>query len=295
MSPYASPAGARTSRVRANGIDFAVLEAGSGPLALCLHGFPDSAHTWRHLLPELAEAGFHAVAPFMRGYAPTGLSPDGDYATKTLGEDAIGLHEVLGDGQQALLIGSDWGAEAAYWASILEPQRWSRLVTLAIPPPGLDERLFTDFEQLRRFFYFFVLQAPHGAALAAAEDMRFFDWLWAAWSPGFDPGESLASAKECLRDPANLSAAIDYYRANGPTDPSDGASRSGPVTPPIAPTPTLYLHGERDGCIDVSLCTDAGQHLAPGSRMETIAGAGHFIQIERPGPVNESILAWARE
>ena len=69
----------RSGRVMANGIEFGVLEAGSGPLALCLHGFPDSAHTWRHLLPELARAGFRAVAPFMRGYAPTSLAVDGCY------------------------------------------------------------------------------------------------------------------------------------------------------------------------------------------------------------------------
>jgi pimeloyl-ACP methyl ester carboxylesterase len=66
----------RLPRVEANGIDFGFLEAGSGPLALCLHGFPDSAHTWRHLLPALARAGFRAVAPFMRGYAPTGVATD---------------------------------------------------------------------------------------------------------------------------------------------------------------------------------------------------------------------------
>jgi pimeloyl-ACP methyl ester carboxylesterase len=65
--------GVRSGRVTANGIEFGVLEVGSGPLALCLHGFPDSAHTWRYLLPELARAGFRAVAPFMRGYAPTPL------------------------------------------------------------------------------------------------------------------------------------------------------------------------------------------------------------------------------
>ena len=65
--------------VEANGVEFACLEAGSGTLALCLHGFPDSAHTWRHLLGGLAGAGFHAVAPFMRGFAPTGLAPDGSY------------------------------------------------------------------------------------------------------------------------------------------------------------------------------------------------------------------------
>ena len=67
----------RARTVTANGLQFGVLEVGSGPLALCLHGFPDSAHTWRYLLPALADAGFHAVAPFMRGYAPTGIPADG--------------------------------------------------------------------------------------------------------------------------------------------------------------------------------------------------------------------------
>jgi hypothetical protein len=66
----------RTGRVTANGLGFGILEAGSGPLALCLHGFPDSAHSWRYLLPELARAGFRGVAPFTRGYAPTTLAAD---------------------------------------------------------------------------------------------------------------------------------------------------------------------------------------------------------------------------
>ena len=69
----------RAATVRANGLQFGVLEAGSGPLALCLHGFPDAAYTWRHLLPALAGAGFHAVAPFMCGYAPTAVPADGAY------------------------------------------------------------------------------------------------------------------------------------------------------------------------------------------------------------------------
>ena len=67
----------RAGTVQANGLEFGLLEAGSGPLALCLHGFPDTAHTWRRLLPALARAGFHAVAPFMRGYAPTAVPADG--------------------------------------------------------------------------------------------------------------------------------------------------------------------------------------------------------------------------
>src|SRR3954464_2707270 len=100
-------------------LEFGVLEAGTGPLALCLHGFPDSAHTWRHLLPALADAGFHAVAPFMRGYAPTAVPGDGAYQTGALATDANALHEALGGDADAVLIGHDWGAAAAYGAATL--------------------------------------------------------------------------------------------------------------------------------------------------------------------------------
>jgi pimeloyl-ACP methyl ester carboxylesterase len=163
-----------------------VLEAGSGPLALCLHGFPDTAHTWAHLLPALAGAGFRAVAPFMRGYAPTGLPADGAYHTGALAADAVALHQALGGDGDAVLIGHDWGAEAAYAAAAEAPGRWRRLVTLAVPPAGLDPVLFSDYEQLRRFFYLFLFRDPGGLAEAvvAADEMSFLDRLWADWSPG---------------------------------------------------------------------------------------------------------------
>src|SRR5437773_12482382 len=110
-------AAVRSATVRANDLEFGLLEAGSGPLALCLHGFADTAHTWRHLLPALAGAGFHAVAPFMRGYAPTAVPADGAYQLGALIANAVALHEVLGGGSDAVLIGHDWGAEAAYGAA----------------------------------------------------------------------------------------------------------------------------------------------------------------------------------
>ena len=86
--------------VKANGLTFAALACGlvDAPLALCLHGFPDTAHTWRHLLPVLGDAGYHAVAPFLRGYAPTAVPADGRYDTGTLALDACALHEALGGG-----------------------------------------------------------------------------------------------------------------------------------------------------------------------------------------------------
>ena len=269
----------RERKVAANGIEFGILEAGTGPLALCLHGFPDSARTWRHLLPELADAGFHAVAPFTRGYAPTGLGAD--YSTASLVADVTALHEALGGDESAVLIGHDWGAEAAYGAAAAAPERWRRVVTMAVPPLALDERLFSDYDQLRRFFYMFFLRTPGAERVVAADDMAFIDRLWADWSPGYDASADLRAVKDCLRDPRHLDAAVAYYR--------DYAPDSRPETPP---QPTLYLHGDRDGCIDVRLVHDAEQHLAPGSRMETVADTGHFLHVEKPDEVNRLIVDW---
>jgi pimeloyl-ACP methyl ester carboxylesterase len=270
----------REGRVEANGIEFGFLEAGSGPLALCLHGFPDSAHTWRYLLPELARAGFRGVAPFMRGYAPTAIPQDGDYRMDALIADANELHEALGGDGRAVLIGSDWGAEAAYGAGSLAPDRWRRLVTIAVPPAALDERLFGDPGQRERFSYLFQMKTPRAEETAAADGMAFLDRLWSAWSPGYDAAQDLRLVKRSLRDPANLMAAIGYYRAEEP-------AASG-----VAPQPTLYLHGDRDGCIDPALVVDAEEHLSPGSRLQAVEGAGHFLQVERPTQVNGLILAW---
>jgi pimeloyl-ACP methyl ester carboxylesterase len=279
----------RSGTVRANGIRFAILEAGAGPLALCLHGFPDCAQTWRQLLPELAQAGFHAVAPFMRGYAPTEVPADGDYRATTLAADAQALHEELGGTGDAVLIGHDWGAEAAYQAAAGAPQRWRRLVTLAVPPAALDPVLLSDYEQLKRFFYLFLLQDGSGLAeaVAARDDMAFLDQLWHEWSPGYQPGAHLATVKQCLRDPDNLTAAIGYYRATPIGDQAVPA-------PAQAPQPTLYLHGARDGCISADLARGGERYLAPGSRMIVVEEAGHFLHLEQPVTVNEHILSWLR-
>jgi len=291
----------RSATVRANGLQFGVLEAGSGPLALCLHGFPDSADTWRQLLPVLAGAGFHAVAPFMRGYAPTAVPADGAYHLGALVADAVALHEVLGGDENAVLIGHDWGAEAAYGAAAFAPDRWRRLVTLAIPPAALDEVLFNDYEQLKRFFYLFMFRDPAGLAetVVARDDLAFLDQLWRDWSPGFQAGQHLAQVKQSLRQPANLAAALGYYRAAGGAGPvaqaAGAADRFAAEQQAVgrqAPQPTLYLHGARDGCIDVGLARGSERFLAPSSRMIVIDDAGHFLHLEDPAQVNDHILSW---
>ena len=282
--------------VMANGLQFGVLEAGSGPLALCLHGFPDSARTWRYLLPALADAGFHAVAPFMRGYAPTGIPADGCFRLGALVADAVGLHDALGGDEQAVLIGNDWGAETAYGAAAFAPDRWRRVVTLAVPPLALDTKIFADYDQLKRFFYLFFLKTPFAEPVVAADDMAFLGRLWQDWSPGYDARENLRNVRQCLRGEGNLKAAIGYYRAEEPGlrhFSADGAYAAEEAALASAgPQPTLYLHGDRDGCIDLALVGDAGRHLAAGSRMEVIDGAGHFPHVERPAAVNARILAW---
>ena len=131
-----------TRQLTANGVDFTLLEIGTGPLALCLHGFPDSAHSWRYLLPELAAAGYRAVAPFMRGYAPTSVAPDGMYQTGALSADANALHEALGADENAVIIGHDWGAPSVYGAAASEPRRWKRVVGMAVPPGNAMGRAF---------------------------------------------------------------------------------------------------------------------------------------------------------
>ena len=284
-----------TSReVRANGVAFTVLEAGSGPLALCLHGFPDSAHTWRHLLPELAEAGFHAVAPFMRGYAPTAVPQDGCFSLGALIADANALHEELGGDERAVLIGSDWGAEAAYGAAAFAPERWRRLVTVAIPPLTMDAKLFADFDQLRRFFYMFLFTLPIAEEVVTADEMAFVDRLWEEWSPGYDATDDLSFVKDCLRERANLQAAIGYYRAalGAPAESCSSFEAEQQALAETPPQPTLYLHGARDGCIGAELVGDAGAQLSPGSRFSIVPDAGHFLHLERRELVNEEILAW---
>ncbi|MCU1453313.1 MAG: hypothetical protein JWN46_1459 [Acidimicrobiales bacterium] len=279
-------------RITANGIEFAYLEAGSGPLALCLHGFPDSAWTWRYLLPDLAAAGYRAVAPFMRGYAPTAVPADGRYQAGVLGLDACRLHEALGGDGDAVIIGHDWGAFAAYSAASHEPERWSRIVTGAVPPPGSGSGAFLSYDQLRRSWYMFFFQSPLADMVVPMDDLAFIDRLWADWSPGYDGAEDAAHVKDCLRDPANLAAAIGYYRATfgqGQRDPDLGPLEAA-GRQPLA-QPTLYLHGTDDGCLGADLVADAASALtAEGSRVAMIPGTGHFFHVEKPVEVNRLIV-----
>lgn len=283
------------ARVSANGIVFEVMTCGSGPLALCLHGFPDTAHSWRYLLPELANAGFRAVAPFMRGYAPTSLAPNGAYQTAALATDANALHEALGGDSRAVIIGHDWGAPATYGAAILEPSRWSRVVGMSVPPWNTFGSAFlTNQDQIQRSWYMFFFQHPLSDHIVSSNDMAFIDRLWSQWSPGYDGSADARRVKESLADPAHLAAALGYYRATlgqGYRDPALAEAQTAMQTETPS-QPVLYLHGETDGCIGVELARDADSRKPDNARVVVVEGAGHFLQLEQPERVNRLIVDW---
>lgn len=286
------PGGITQGAVRANGFEVAYLECGSGPLALCLHGFPDSAHTWRHLLPALAGAGFHAVAPFQRGYAPSEVPKDGRYQTGALALDAIMLHEVLGGDGDAAIIGHDWGGPATYGAASHEPERWSKVVGLTVPPGAAVAHAFlTNLEQLKRSWYMFFFQHPLADLVVPANDLAFIDRLWRDWSPGFDASEELPLVKSSLRDAVNLQAALGYYRAtigSGYVDPALADLQA--ATQAVPTQPMLYLHGADDGAIGVEVAEAARPMVAENVSIEIVAGTGHFLHLEQPEIVNRRIV-----
>ncbi|WP_021594185.1 alpha/beta fold hydrolase [Actinomadura welshii] len=285
-----------TGSVTANGLDFGYLAAGpqDGPLALLLHGFPDSAHSWRHLMPDLAAAGYRAVAPFMRGYAPTSVPEDGAYQSGALAADAVALHEALGGGSDAVVVGHDWGAFATYGAVNAAPDRWRKAVVMSVPPVSVMTTAFLDYEQLKRSFYIFVFQTP---LAEVALGRAFVEGLWRDWSPddGRDRSADVDHAMDCLRTPANIAAAIGYYRAM--LDPSrllDRYAAEQRATTEVGERPVLYLHGAEDGCIGADLVDlDAVRaELPPGSQAALVPGAGHFLQVDAPVEVNARIVRW---
>jgi len=289
----------KTGSVKANGLEFHYLEAGSGPLALCLHGFPDSAYTYRYLLPELAKSGYRAVAPFMRGYAPTAVSSTGDYSTKTLAADANALHGALGGGADAVLIAHDWGAVAAFGALAEAPKNWRRAVIESVPPLAVFGEIAFSYEQIKKSFYFWFFQMVVSDGIVPAGNLAFIDGLWGDWSPGYDAKEDLVNVKNCLRDPANLKAAMGYYRdlfdpatfGTPAAMEAQGAAWGRPVTQPV-----LYMHGNNDGCIalDETAAAKIGKLLGEGSKIERLADVGHFLHVEKPKLVNSKILSFLK-
>jgi pimeloyl-ACP methyl ester carboxylesterase len=287
----------KTGSVRANGLDFHYLEAGEGPLVLCLHGFPDHARSFRFQLPALAAAGFRAVAPYMRGYAPTDV-PDGPYQSAALAKDAVSLIDALSPKVPAFVFGHDWGAIAAYGAAIVAPNRVKKIATAAVPHgPQLMEAILTSYAQMRRSFYIFMFQLPTAERSVSHNNFEFLDRLWADWSPGWTlPSAEMAALKATFQKPGVLSAALAYYRAtfNPALQWPELAELQGRMMMEPIQVPGLVFHGQKDGCIGVETLEGMETVFPKGLAKMVIPDAGHFLHQEKPEAVNEPLLAFLK-
>jgi pimeloyl-ACP methyl ester carboxylesterase len=281
------------NRIRANGLDFAYLEKGDGPLVILLHGFPDTAHTWNHQIPALGAAGYRAVAPYLRGYSPTEIPRDGFYDKATLATDIAELIRVLGGGKPVHLVGQDWGASITYAVLAAFPELVRRAVVMAVPHPAQVVKSMLDAKHVHRSFHwwFFQMRDLPEKALAANE-FAFIDYLWNYWtSPGYQDAAHVADIKAMLGQPGVLAATLGYYRAM--FDPSKGDPRLDKMRPamdrPIA-VPTLALCGGDD--LRAELMTDQAQYFCGEYSYKVVTGAGHFLHREKPAEVTRLLLDW---
>ena len=270
---------------------FGDIEDTTKPLAVLVHGFPDTPHTWRHLGPVLADGGYRVATPWLPGYLTAAPGPidAGSYVRHILD-----MREFYAGDQRTVLIGHDWGALAAYGAVVSAPSAFHRLIALAVPPTAaLGSGLF---RQLKRSFYIWFIQQV-GLADAVLLEPGFWESLWSDWSPGYQAGEDVAMLREHVTADT-IGGVVGPYRASfNPqfADPNSTAEAAATMGKPTVAT--YYLHGSDDGAIGSELlekfAKDPAVHLpAAGSTFELIDGVGHFLHLERPEILAAKILAW---
>ncbi|HZA11717.1 alpha/beta hydrolase [Mycobacterium sp.] len=268
------------------------------PIALCLHGFPDTPHGWRFVAPKLVAAGWRVVAPFMRGYAPSTIPSDGSYHIGAVMDDALRVLNAAGPTGRDVVIGHDWGAMAAWGLATDADGPFTKAVAMSLPPgptfrpcrgngvrrslpallPGLLLRMW-------HVEYFQIPWLPDRSA----------SWLvprlWRQWSPGFDATEDLRHVDAAIGSPESWRAAIGFYRANvraaRPPKPYVSLQQSWQAEARI---PVLYMHGADDRCMTSKITDRVGRVLPRGGAVRVIEHAGHFLQLEQPDTVVGHIL-----
>jgi pimeloyl-ACP methyl ester carboxylesterase len=278
--------------VVANGLRFAFLDEGSGPLVLCLHGFPDTAETWREAQPAIAAAGYRVVAPYLRGYAPTEAPPDGDYRALTLGRDVLALIAALGE-ERAVVVGHDWGAFAAYAAANLAPERIAKLVTVAIPHAGALRPSLRTLWRASHFFWFQLRK--RAAARIRRDDFAEIEAIYRRWSPDWRPtAEDLAPVKRALAVPGGVEAALGYYWSFRAEAFSRAGAEARRLLRAKTAVPTLAFFGGSDGGLDPGLRARSPACFSGPYEMVLLDGVGHFLHREAPRQFIERTLAFLR-
>ncbi len=278
--------------VHANGIDFTYLEWGQGPLLICLHGFPDTAHSWDDTAPLFAEAGFRVIAPHTRGYAPTATPADGDVSVLSQAKDLLALIDVLsskesgGNGSgKAYVMGHDWGCYAAYAAANRAPEKVIKLIASSVPhmhKPSLT------LKQLKKSWYVFFFQLPKLPEKRVPKDnFAFIDRLYDAWSPHWaERSEATADVKRALAQPDGLKNALGYYRSFI----SHQSKEQKDLMAQVTTVPTLLFQGEADGSVDCRQHVHAHECYSQLDELVMMPQVGHFPHRERPAEYAQRVL-----
>jgi pimeloyl-ACP methyl ester carboxylesterase len=274
----------RFGRIQANGLSFHYAAAGSGPLVLLLHGFPEFWYGWRRQIPALASAGYRVVAPDLRGYNKTDRPPAVRYyALPVLVDDVIALIAAFGE-SRARVVAHDWGGAIAWHAAMQAPDKIERLAILNAPHPAAYQRELRRFSsQLLRsaYAFFFQLPAAPEALLRAAN----FALLRRILSRG--PASGPADVEryiEGFSSPGALTAPLHYYRA---------ALRFARPPWKRISTPTLVLWGDRDPYLRPTLA-DGLEQWVDNVRVQRFPSADHWLHHREASAVNRALIRFLR-
>ena len=283
-----------TIRVEANGISFEVLTAGSGDrLALCLHGFPEHAYSWRYQMPVLVDLGYRVWAPNLRGYGATD-SPQNltAYRLEVLLNDVAALMQAA-DAEETVLIGHDWGGLLAWLIATDRPQLIERLIVLNLPHPACFLREVKRPIQFLKSWYALLFQVPYIP--------EFLLGSFRAWGIGqmirrsacdrsrFPPEVLEVYRRNALR-PGGLTAMLNWYRAALQLGGLEAFSR---VTYPVIDIPILFLWGDADAALSL-LTTNGTEKYATNLTFRVLHGVSHWIQQEAAQSVNAMMSAWLK-
>lgn len=262
------------------------------PVALCLHGFPDTAYGWRRVAPRLVAAGRHVVAPFMRGYAPSALPHDGSYHIGALMDDALRVLDAVGHTGADVVIGHDWGALAATGLAALPDSPFTKAVIMSVPPPAALRQAGLAVTgqlpaQLLRSWYIGYFQLPWLPERSAS---WVLPRLWRRWSPGYDAEEDLRHVDAAVGTPESWRAALGPYRALRKVRVPPRYAELHKHWLQLPQLPSLYLHGRNDGCMTAGFAQWVVPALPDGSAVAVIENAGHFLQLEQPDEVADQVL-----
>jgi pimeloyl-ACP methyl ester carboxylesterase len=274
----------REGYVEVSDVRLHYVEAGSGPLIVLLHGFPEFWFGWRLQIAPLAAAGFRVVAPDMRGYnlssRPNGVAA---YTGDRLAADVRGLIRGLG-AESALLVGHDWGGTAAWTTAMTHPEVVDRLVILDAAHPRSLQKGLSNPRQLRKSWYFFFFAIPAlPERVVRSRHWRFLRRFLRAARPAYTP-QDIERYVEAWSQPGAASGMINYYRASVRESRSAGAQIR-----PIS-TPTLVIWGQRDGYLGPGVRQPDRADVPGLDRVEELPGASHWVHHDEPERVTQLLV-----